>query len=117
MSGIFILDPNDPLDMQKQIQILNHTRNAEADRAALAKAAGKESFVDPDLTFTSLPSFLNESYNLGLKSFHQRLTLLLRCVPTSDAQQVTRKLQAAGYPKIANLLRAILQQEEAQHVS
>ena len=117
MSGIFILDPNDPLDMQKQIQILNHTRNAEADRAALAKAAGKESFVDPDRTFTSLPSFLNESYNLGLKSFHQRLTLLLRCVPTSDAQQVTRKLQAAGYPKIANLLRAILQQEEAQHVS
>jgi hypothetical protein len=104
------------MDMKERIKILQMQREAAKDRQQLAKAAGAEASIDPDRKFSPLPAFLNESYNLELQAFLQRLTILLQSVPTSDAYQVSRKLQSEGHAKIATYLRAILQQEEASSV-
>ena len=103
-------------DMKIKIQLFNQGAAADLERKILRGKASAEASIDPSRTFHPLPSFLNESFNLELTSFAQRLSIILRSVPTSDANQSTRKLQSEGHSKIASHLRSLLQQEEAQNI-
>ena len=93
-------------NMKIKIQLFNQGAAADLERKILRGKASAEASINPGRTFHPLPPFLNESYNLELTSLSQRLSIILRSVPTSDANQSTRKLQSEGYSKIASHLRS-----------